>query len=187
MRYVASTLFTLLVLALSSTGAAAQLPLESETLVFEPRQAHHSEPVDNVRPTTLFHDLEPQQGLLELPSFRTLKAMIHRPRSKEAFQRARLRSIRDGQTERVEWDEDEVVVPDLTDRSTVLELAKLAGNAYQLHGKRSWYDVDEKWNAVRVYLAASPWLLTDRVRPDATFWMGKRGRWSPWTCLRDAR
>lgn len=150
MRYVASTLFTLLSLALSS-GAATQLPLEDSTqLVFEPRQAHYSEPIDDARPTTLFHDLEPQQGLVQLPSFRTLRAMILRPRSKEAFQRARLRSIREGQTERLDWDENEVVVPDLTDRNTVLELAKLAGNAYQLHGAKNWYDVDEKWNAVRL-------------------------------------
>jgi putative lipase involved disintegration of autophagic bodies len=154
MRYVASTLFTLLSLALSS-GAATQLPLESGSqLVFEPRQAHYSESVDDVRPITLFHDLEPQQGLVQLPSFRTLRAMIHRPRSKEAFQRARLRSIREGQTEHLDWDENEVVVPDLTDRGTVLELAKLAGNAYQLHGRKNWYDVDEKWNAVRRPLCA---------------------------------
>jgi putative lipase involved disintegration of autophagic bodies len=46
----------------------------------------------------------------------------------------------------LDWDEEVVLVPDTRDRDTVLELAKLAGNAYQLPGAKNWYDVHERWN-----------------------------------------
>ncbi|TYJ59186.1 hypothetical protein B9479_000175 [Cryptococcus floricola] len=44
-----------------------------------------------------------------------------------------------------EWIEDEVTVPDVSDRQTLIALAKMASNAYVLPGGDGWYPV-EGWN-----------------------------------------
>ncbi|KIR28031.1 lipase [Cryptococcus deuterogattii LA55] len=45
-----------------------------------------------------------------------------------------------------EWSDVEVTVPDLTDRQTVLALAKMTSNAYVTPGGAGWYPL-EGWNA----------------------------------------
>lgn len=45
-----------------------------------------------------------------------------------------------------EWSDDEVTVPDLTDRQTVITLAKMSSNAYVTPGGPGWYTLED-WNA----------------------------------------
>jgi hypothetical protein len=74
---------------------------------------------------------------------RTRTRRIARPRSNSAYQVARKARKND-----IEWDEDEVEVPDVEHRETLLEMAKITGDAYALPGSKSWYDLDGRWNSV---------------------------------------
>ncbi|SRR5258706_5350707 len=75
---------------------------------------------------------------------RTRKQLVKRPKSKVEHQIARKARRND-----VEWDDADVVVPDMEHRETLLELAKVTGNAYALPGSKDWYDLDARWNSVR--------------------------------------
>lgn len=82
----------------------------------------------------------------ELHRLKSHRRKIHRLRYPERLQESRIRALRLSQTAAVDWDEVEVDMPDLTDRLTVLELAKLTGNAYAIPDSRGWYDTGGKWN-----------------------------------------
>ncbi|KAL1944707.1 hypothetical protein VTO73DRAFT_3137 [Trametes versicolor] len=71
---------------------------------------------------------------------------VYRPRSPAGFQHARLRSLRSEESEPVEWDEVHVLAPDIEDRHTLSQLARMTGNAYALPGRKNWYDIDAAWN-----------------------------------------
>ncbi|KAG8993776.1 putative lipase atg15 [Tulasnella sp. JGI-2019a] len=78
---------------------------------------------------------------------RAVPTLISRPRSNFDFQRARLSSLRYSQSTLIEWEEVEVLGPDIEDRITLLELAKITGNAYALNvSQPNWYPLDPKWN-----------------------------------------
>lgn len=82
----------------------------------------------------------------------TLKARpttVWRPRDPDALQHARLSSLRHAQSEPVEWEEVELIGPDIEDKHTLGQLARMTGNAYALPGEKSWYDIDDAWNTVR--------------------------------------
>ncbi len=74
---------------------------------------------------------------------------VYRPRSLEAHHSARLRSLQHAQSEPVEWDAIQTLGPDIEHKHTLVQLARMAGNAYALPGHRNWYDVDDAWNRVR--------------------------------------
>ena len=91
------------------------------------------------------------QSLLARPT------TIYRPRDPAALDRARMRSLRYGQSEPLEWYEKEVLAPDIEDRHTIEQLGRMAGNAYALPGQKNWYDVDTAWNTVRsIFLSQIP-------------------------------
>jgi lipase ATG15 len=46
------------------------------------------------------------------------------------------------------WDPAEVLGPDIEDRHTLSQLARMSGNAYALPGQNNWYEVDSAWNTV---------------------------------------
>jgi len=46
----------------------------------------------------------------------------------------------------MDWDEDEVIGPDVTNREALLELAKMTYNAYLEPSDPTWYNLTEKWN-----------------------------------------
>jgi hypothetical protein len=74
-----------------------------------------------------------------VPSW-TLKAVpttIYRPRS-----------IPDTHHTVTPWDPIEVLGPDVEDRHTLSQLARISGNAYALPGQSNWYDIDSAWNIV---------------------------------------
>ncbi|KAI8989698.1 alpha/beta-hydrolase [Trametes punicea] len=72
---------------------------------------------------------------------------VYRPRSPAGYQHARLRSLRSQESEPVEWDEVQVLAPDIEDKHTLSQLARMTGNAYALPGRKNWYDIDPAWNA----------------------------------------
>ncbi|KAI0748526.1 alpha/beta-hydrolase [Daedaleopsis nitida] len=77
---------------------------------------------------------------------RATPTIIHRPRSPAAYQHARLRSLRSRESEPVEWEQVRVLAPDLQDRHTLSQLARMTGNAYALPGRPNWYEIDPAWN-----------------------------------------
>lgn len=83
----------------------------------------------------------------------TLKSrptIVYRPRSLQALHDARRQSLqyRESPAEPLEWDVNEVLGPDVEDRHTLAQLARMSGNAYALPGFPNWYEVDRAWNQV---------------------------------------
>lgn len=103
----------------------------------------HSIPVV-VRPAHRYsHDPSTQAALFQsipdapVPSW-TLKAVpttVYRPRSLQDLHHT-------------PWDPIEVPGPDIEDRHTLSQLARMSGNAYALPGQKNWYDIDLAWNTV---------------------------------------
>jgi lipase ATG15 len=52
------------------------------------------------------------------------------------------------QSEILDWIEDQTVAPDVENRETLLELAKMTNNAYVERDDPAWYDIGP-WNIVR--------------------------------------
>jgi putative lipase involved disintegration of autophagic bodies len=72
----------------------------------------------------------------------TSRLLTYRPSSYAAFHDARLRSMLHGQNDGTLWHPDEVLGPDVTDRETLLSLAKMSNNAYTAVPDAGWYKVD---------------------------------------------
>lgn len=75
---------------------------------------------------------------------------VYRPRSVPAYQHARLRSLQSQESEAVEWEQVRVLAPDVQDKHTLSQLARMTGNAYALPGRPNWYEIDPAWNTVRI-------------------------------------
>ena len=80
---------------------------------------------------------------------------LWRPRDPDLVQHARLRSLRMQQSEPVEWERVTVWGPDIEDKHTLGQLARMTANAYALPGQSNWYDLDMTWNTVRSSHSAS--------------------------------
>ena len=78
----------------------------------------------------------------------TRRMKSSRPTSHEAFIRARSLSRIHRQSAILDWDEGEVVGPDVESRGTLLELAKMTNNAYLQPNETGWYDLGSEWNVV---------------------------------------
>jgi lipase ATG15 len=91
----------------------------------------------------LFHPIASIPDI-PIPSW-TLKAVpttVYRPRYSHDFHN-------------IPWDPIEVLSPDIEDKHTLSQLARISGNAYALPGQKNWYDIDSAWNTVsRCYLMA---------------------------------
>ncbi|RDB26120.1 putative lipase ATG15 [Hypsizygus marmoreus] len=94
-------------------------------------------------PSTQSNAHQPQDDTYTI---RTRTISSFRPPSFEAFTQARTRSARFGQSELLDWDEDEVISPDVESRQTLLELAKMTNNAYVWPDDGAWYDLGGRWN-----------------------------------------
>lgn len=87
----------------------------------------------------------------ESSASRTLKAvptLVYQPAWNSAYQDARISSLEQAMSRQVEWIPRTLAAPDVQDRHTLVELAKMAGNAYALPGHSNWYDLDGAWNQV---------------------------------------
>jgi len=130
-------------------------PLKQPSLQFELRQYHAITPNAQV----LFHDVsgsvsqDEAQSISPIPSYqydiRTRRLTTHRPSLSFAdpdFVKVWRKSRRRGEVVAMSWDEEEVDAPNVESRETLLELAKMANNAYLLPNETEWYDLDGKWN-----------------------------------------
>lgn len=123
----------------------------SGRMTFQLRQVHALHPETYA---SVFRDVHHSQSSFssEPLSIRTSRTSVHRPRSQDAFHAARVRSMRYGQNMRVDWDEEEVNSPDVTDKDTLLTLAKMTFDAYIDPTDSTWYDLGGEWNAVRLFI-----------------------------------
>ena len=81
----------------------------------------------------------------------TAPTSVYRPRNIDAYHHARRRSFFKSESEAVEWDLVDMDGPDMEDQHTVVQLGRMAGNAYATHpGQNNWYDLDKTWNVVSV-------------------------------------
>lgn len=74
---------------------------------------------------------------------------VWRPRDPDLVQHARLRSLHMQQSEPVEWEKVTVWGPDIEDKHTLGQLARMTANAYAMPGQSNWWDLDMTWNTVR--------------------------------------
>ncbi|KAF7312603.1 hypothetical protein MIND_00274400 [Mycena indigotica] len=80
------------------------------------------------------------------PRLRTRTITTHKPRSFALHDAARRHSLRFGQSLwELPWDEEKAAAPDVEDRETLLELAKMANNAYVDPEDGAWYKLGENW------------------------------------------
>lgn len=93
--------------------------------------------------------LSVEQQLSPSLTIKSIPTTIYRPRSLDALLHARSQSLRHAQDEEVEWDLVDVSGPDVQDRHTLVQLARMSGDAYALPGQKNWYDIDPAWNEVR--------------------------------------
>ncbi|KAH6894981.1 lipase [Coprinopsis sp. MPI-PUGE-AT-0042] len=79
----------------------------------------------------------------------TRPTVVYKPRSLGLLHKKRLGGRRTPfpgyQEEDLQWEAQEVVGPNVDDRHTLAQLARMAGNAYALPGQRNWYEVDPAW------------------------------------------
>ena len=72
----------------------------------------------------------------------------YRPTSFLSFSNARLRSMRHAQNDASIWQESDILGPNVTERETLLTLAKMTNNAYNKPTDEEWYDLGSGWNSV---------------------------------------
>jgi putative lipase involved disintegration of autophagic bodies len=134
-------------------------------LSLELRHLHTLSPYGHV----LFSDVTPQAlyvqhtGQNDTNSYtvQTKRSSSFRPPSFAAFSQARTRSIKFGQSEKLQWDEEEIIGPDVESRTTLLELAKMTNNAYVEPDDPAWYDLEGNWNDVR---CCPDWLVGFHIK-----------------------
>jgi len=77
-----------------------------------------------------------------------VNAKVPRPESFSAFTAAR-RNRQPGITPALNWNDWDVLTPDVSKRSTLLQLAKMAFNTYAIDNSTAgeWYDISEGWSS----------------------------------------
>ncbi|KAF9041958.1 alpha/beta-hydrolase [Hymenopellis radicata] len=147
------TALTNLVLTLLNVLTPSPPTSSQQSLRFELRHLHAVSPSSRV----VFSDYKPRlnhsrtlvgDGEYETAySVATRRIYAHRPPSFNAFSDARLRSLRFGQSESLNWEEDEVLGPDVENREVLLTLAKMSNNAYLEPDENGWYDLGGNWSS----------------------------------------
>ncbi|KAH7926631.1 alpha/beta-hydrolase [Leucogyrophana mollusca] len=138
------TIILPLVAATASAPAQAEASI-SEPLVFDVLHSYH---VPSGYDTHQSIFASPRLIDVEPPTL-TLKARptsVYRPRSWESLEHARLRSLHHAQSEPVEWYETQVLGPNVEDRHTLAQLARMTANAYQLPGHKNWFELEPSWD-----------------------------------------
>lgn len=79
---------------------------------------------------------------------KAIPTVVYRPESYEAVDRARYSSRVDSKSIPIQWHETWVLGPDVTDKHTLGQLARMSSNAYHLPGQKNWKwrDLDPSWN-----------------------------------------
>ena len=142
-------LFSLFHPVVSTNGSASEHTSKRTTLSFNLRREYNGSGGFRYP----FHERMDLLGPQSTPTW-TVHARpttVYRPRSQAGLQRARLRSLHHSESEKVEWETAEMLGPDIEDRHTLAQLARMTANAYALPGEQNWYDIDTNWNNVCVF------------------------------------
>jgi len=119
-----------------------QPPQRNDSLRFELRHYHALSPDNHV----VFSDVPPAAQLTKTPYVvRTRSITTFRPSSLDQFNLARSHLRRTEDWDAQLWEEDEVIGPDVENRSTLLELAKMTNNAYVKPDSHDWYKLERNW------------------------------------------
>lgn len=133
-------------------GLTPRTPPPPPPLQFELRHLHAVSSSAHVifsDVASTFHSQSDTQGSTSHPySLQPRSIKTFRPPSNDAFTRVRKRSALFAESERLDWDEADMLGPDVEKREVLLELAKMANNAYVDPSDPEWYDLDPKWNNV---------------------------------------
>ncbi|KAF9528233.1 Alpha/Beta hydrolase protein [Crepidotus variabilis] len=134
--------------SLISTFLWNTAPDKPQTAAITFQLRHHHGISNNSR--ILFSDFQRDTSFLGYDSefiIQTSRGSVARPKTLEAFTGSRRSRIM-GLAPVVAWDDWEVPIPDVTKRSTLYQLAKMAGNSYFPDLNSSgWYDVSEGWKS----------------------------------------
>lgn len=138
----------LLAFGLICHASAAALGSEPREIIFQSAQEYA------LSHEAAFDAQEPVFVTSKSPSgttypLRARPTSVWRPRDPTALQHARWRSLHFQESEPVQWEVVETLGPDIEDKHTLSQLARMTGNAYAMPGQKNWYDVDEAWNTVR--------------------------------------
>jgi lipase ATG15 len=86
--------------------------------------------------------------------------------------------------QRPPWEPVEILGPDIEDRHTLSQLARISANAYALPGQKNWYDVDSAWNNVSLhFFCPSSLCLITRLIKEFSFWLGRFYHRLSWACI----
>ena len=106
----------------------------------------HALGISNSTSRLVFSDIQPIASLTEETyAVNTRLLKVPKARDQSRFFDARVRGAR----QTIDWDDTDVVGPDVRDRETLLMLAKMTNNAYSEPGNKDWYDLGPDWNSVR--------------------------------------
>lgn len=136
----------------AASGASTRRPSSNQTPIpFISEQEYSLSPEYDLDNTQSLFDISAVYDVSPTHTY-TLQARpttIYRPRSTAALLRTRLSSLHGTESEQVEWDQSEVLGPDVEDKHTLSQLARMTANAYALPGQKNWHDIDPNWNTVR--------------------------------------
>lgn len=149
------------------------LSAASRPVSFTLRQAVHVSTTNRSMPALYRHYSEEdrsamtiQSGHSQTQSLSALVTTTWKPSSHAAYQAARRsaywakRAMRSGVLpswaeiqdqvlgRTLEWEEEDILMPNITDVGTIAALAKMASNAYSKENSASWWDLDGRWNVV---------------------------------------
>lgn len=122
---------------------------DAERLDFQLRHVHG---VNNETQALVLKDIPHSVSSPQSFALRTKRVAVHRPKPRNNLRIASTSSRLDPWFAPIDWDEDELVGPDVTDRDTLLTLAKMTSDAYYDSPdtcKSGWYNLGDKWNIVR--------------------------------------
>jgi hypothetical protein len=145
----------------------SQRPTSSlrNTLNFRLRRFHAVTPSAHVyfADVPLHSPLHPDSQPLSIPIAPVRTA---HPPSAAAFSEARALSMR-GQSTTLDWEQDDIMGPDVSKRETLLLLAKMTSNAYVEPDTDWWYNLTDEWGIVRSHIVFFEWCFCMLTRgPD---------------------
>lgn len=141
-----------------TSGAKGQTA-DLATLRFELRHIHAVSPEARVVWADISQSNDLTSSSYNTPYYARTKSMkSSRPTSYDAFARARSLSRIHRQSAILDWDEEEIIGPDVESRDTLVVLAKMTNDAYLQPSESGWYDLGSEWNVVSAGVLTIPFL-----------------------------
>lgn len=119
---------------------------------------------DAIKTLSYMNSNDPSTSTKPSYSIRPRRTKTYRPSSFAAHAQARMRSLHFGESEKLDWEEEEIESPDVESRETLLELAKMTNNAYVDPEDPAWYDLNGRWNIVSPILLSVMYSMNPHTR-----------------------